>query len=108
LDNKKVEIPNKELNDRNSQTPPFDMPVIPGSQTGMLNIGDIVGKTFGGKKQKITKLKVPKAIKHFVKQEMEKLIDKRAISFSISCLTKCLIAFGTFSFVIFCFFLPKV
>ena len=52
---------------------------MPGGQMGMLNIGDMLGKTFGAKKQKLIKLKVSEAVKHLIKEETEKLIDEQLI-----------------------------
>ncbi|WP_236870362.1 ATP-dependent protease ATPase subunit HslU [Candidatus Bandiella numerosa] len=79
LDDSEVEISINESFNKNSQIPTFDIPGMPGSQMGMLNIGDMLGKTFGAKKQKLVKLKVSEAIKHLIKQETEKLIDEQAI-----------------------------
>ena len=79
LDDREVEISITESPNQNSQIPTFDIPGMPGSQMGMLNIGDMLGKTFGTKKQKLIKLKVSEAIKHLIKQETEKLIDEQLI-----------------------------
>lgn len=79
LDDREVEISITQSANQNSQIPKFDIPVMPGVQMGMLNIGDMLGKTFGAKKQKLIKLKVPEAIKHLIKQETEKLIDEQLI-----------------------------
>ena len=79
LDDREVEISITESPNQNSQIPTFDIPGMPGSQMGMLNIGDMLGKTFGTKKQKLIKLKVSEAIKHLIKQETEKLVDEQLI-----------------------------
>ena len=79
LDDREVEISITESPNQNSQIPTFDIPGMPGGQMGMLNIGDMLGKTFGAKKQKLIKLKVSEAIKHLIKQETEKLIDEQLI-----------------------------
>jgi ATP-dependent HslUV protease ATP-binding subunit HslU len=79
LDDREVEISITESPNQNSQIPTFDIPGMPGGQMGMLNIGDMLGKTFGTKKQKLIKLKVSEAIKHLIKQETEKLIDEQLI-----------------------------
>ena len=79
LDDREVEISITESPNQNSQIPTFDIPGMPGGQMGMLNIGDMLGKTFGAKKQKLIKLKVLEAIKHLIKQETEKLIDEQLI-----------------------------
>ena len=48
LNDKEVEIPvsaNTNLN-----LPTMDIPGMPGSQMGMINLGDVFGKGFGGQK----------------------------------------------------------
>ena len=79
LDDREVEISIDESLNKNQQFPTFDVPGMPGSQMGVLNISEMFGKTFGTKKQKLVKLKVSEAIKHLIKQETEKLIDEQAI-----------------------------
>jgi ATP-dependent HslUV protease ATP-binding subunit HslU len=53
LNNNKVEIPvstNPSLN-----MPTMDIPGMPGSQMGMINLGDMLGKSFSAPKKKIKK-----------------------------------------------------
>ena len=35
-----------------NQPPTMDIPGMPGSQMGMINLGDVFGKGFGGQKNK--------------------------------------------------------
>ncbi len=79
LDDREVEISIDDQPNKGQSFPTFDVPGMPGSQMGVVNIGDMLGKTFGTKKQKLVKLKIPEAIKHLIKQETEKLIDEQLI-----------------------------
>jgi ATP-dependent HslUV protease ATP-binding subunit HslU len=45
LDDKEIEV---EVADTSSAMPGFDIPGMPGAQMGMINLGDIFGKGFGG------------------------------------------------------------
>ena len=49
LDNNQIEI---EVMDVNSSMPSFEIPGMPGANVGMVNIGDILGKSMGNKKGK--------------------------------------------------------
>lgn len=56
------------------QMPTVDVPGMPGAQMGMLNIGEILGKTFG-KSTRRRKLSIENAFKVLIDEESEKLID---------------------------------
>lgn len=56
--------------------PTVDVPGMPGAQMGMLNLGDIFGKAFGGGATKKRKLTVDEAMKIVTNEEAEKLIDQ--------------------------------
>ena len=49
LDNNQIEI---EVIDTSSSMPSFEIPGMPGANVGMVNIGDILGKSMGNKKGK--------------------------------------------------------
>ena len=49
LDNNQIEI---EVMDTSSSMPSFEIPGMPGANVGMVNIGDILGKSMGNKKGK--------------------------------------------------------
>ncbi len=73
LDDREIEI---EVSDTSSlQMPTVDVPGMPGAQMGMLNLGDIFGKTFGNR-TKARKLSVPDALKILIHEESDKLIDQ--------------------------------
>ena len=77
LDDKEVEIQVKESG--NSTMPTFDIPGMPGSQMGVLNVSDMLGKAFGGDRKKKKKLKVKDAFRALVDDEMESLVDEDKI-----------------------------
>ena len=78
-----------ELNDReveisiasnsNVNLPTMDIPGMPGSQMGMINLGDVFGKGFG-KQNKIKKLTVKESHTHLLAEETEKLLDNDKIT----------------------------
>ncbi|MGN6671105.1 MAG: ATP-dependent protease ATPase subunit HslU [Candidatus Nucleicultricaceae bacterium] len=73
LDTKEIDI---EVAENNSvQMPTLDVPGMPGAQMGMLNLGDIFGKTFGSR-LKTKKTTVEQAMKLILAEESEKLIDQ--------------------------------
>jgi ATP-dependent HslUV protease ATP-binding subunit HslU len=59
----------------NLQMPTIDVPGMPGAQMGMVNLGDIFGKAFGGA-TKLRKMTVEQAFKTLVEEESDKLIDQ--------------------------------
>lgn len=79
---------NGELNDREIELdvvdqsgmsmPTIDIPGMPGAQMGMLNIGDILGKSFG-QKTKRQKMKVEEAYDILMEEEGDKLLDQDRI-----------------------------
>ncbi|MCP5370051.1 MAG: ATP-dependent protease ATPase subunit HslU [Rickettsiaceae bacterium] len=78
------ELNNTEIEINVKDTPPsmgnsFDIPGIPGASMGVLNISDILGKTFGSGRMKQKKLSVEEAMKVIILEETEKLIDEELI-----------------------------
>jgi ATP-dependent HslUV protease ATP-binding subunit HslU len=75
-----------ELNDReieievadnaNPTMPTIDVPGMPGAQMGMINIGDMLGKAFGGQKTKMRKMSVAEAREVLLAEESDKLVDE--------------------------------
>ncbi|MDR1092987.1 MAG: ATP-dependent protease ATPase subunit HslU [Clostridiales bacterium] len=72
LDKQAIEI---DVADR-----PKPMELVPGSGMEMINIGDIMGGMFGGKKKKKRKMTVKEALDLMIAEEGEKLIDNDAIT----------------------------
>ncbi len=76
LDDREIEL---SLSDsgRNAM-PMFDIPGMPGSQMGMINLSDMMGKAFGGA-EKTKKMKVKKAYEPLIAEESDKLLDEDAL-----------------------------
>ena len=73
LDDKEIEL---EVNESAAVAmPTMDVPGMPGAQMGMLNLSDILGKTFG-KSVKRRKLSVAAGLKILIDEETEALIDQ--------------------------------
>jgi len=58
--------------------PTFDIPGMPGAQMGMINIGDILGKAFGGKTRK-RRMTVDDSHDVLVAEESDKLLDQEKV-----------------------------
>lgn len=70
LDEKEIEI---EVAD-SGMPGGFEVPGMPGANVGMINIGDLMGKAFGGRTKKI-KTTVRDSYKQLVDDESDKLLD---------------------------------
>ena len=76
LDKKIIEL---DLADTSSGgMPTFDVPGMPGSHVGMINLNEILGKGMGQKTKK-RKLAIEKAYKPLMEDESDKLIDQEKI-----------------------------
>ena len=54
----------------------FEIPGMPGAAMGVLNVSDMLGKTFGGDKMKQKKLVIEDALEVITSEESEKMIDE--------------------------------
>ena len=81
INDKEVEIP--VSSNTNINLPTMDIPGMPGSQMGMINLGDVFGKGFG-KQKKIKKMTVQESHAHLLTDETEKLLDNEKMGFLIS------------------------
>ena len=80
---------NGELDDREisltlqanhgSGMPTFDIPGMPGAQMGMINLNEILGKTFGGRTQE-RKLSVAESYELLIAEESDKLLDDEKLT----------------------------
>lgn len=61
------------------QMPTIDVPGMPGAQMGMLNLGDILGKSFGSR-TKLRKMPIDDAIELLVQEESDKLLDQDKVT----------------------------
>ncbi len=75
LDDKEIEV---ELRQSMSM-PSLDVPGMPGSQVGMINLGDIFGKAFGGQ-TKPRRMFVKDAYEPLIAEESDKLLDDDQIT----------------------------
>ena len=76
LDNNEIEI---EVQDSTSGLQSFEIPGMPGGNVGMVNLGDILGKSMGGKKGKKKKMSVKESHNILVAQESDKMIEEDKI-----------------------------
>ena len=58
--------------------PSFEIPGMPGAQIGMVSIGDMLGKAFGGR-TKARRTTVEESYAHLIDEESDKLIDQEQI-----------------------------
>ncbi|MCH9753541.1 MAG: ATP-dependent protease ATPase subunit HslU [Alphaproteobacteria bacterium] len=78
MDDKEIEINVQES--PKSSVPTFDMPGMPGSQMGVINIGDMIGKALGSDKKVVKKkMKVRDSYKILIEEESNKLLDEDKI-----------------------------
>ena len=76
LDNNEIEI---EVQSTSSPLQGFEIPGMPGGNVGMVNLGDILGKSMGGKKGKKKKMTVKESHDILVAQESDKMIEEDKI-----------------------------
>ncbi|MGE4325947.1 MAG: ATP-dependent protease ATPase subunit HslU [Pseudodonghicola sp.] len=76
LDNTEIEL---EVADTSNPMPMFDIPGQPGGQMGMLNLGDIFGKAFGGRTSR-KKMTVADSYDVLIGEEADKLLDDEAVT----------------------------
>ncbi len=77
LDDKEIEL-NVQDNSAMSM-PSMDIPGMPGASMGMMNLGDILGKGFGGR-TKTRRMKVSDSYEALIAEEADKLIDHDKIT----------------------------
>ena len=76
LDENEIEI---EVQDTSSGLQSFEIPGMPGGNIGMVNLGDILGKSMGSKKGKKKKMSVKESHNILVAQESDKMIEEDKI-----------------------------
>ena len=57
----------------------FEIPGMPGASVGAINLGDMLGKAFGGGRPKSRRTTVREAYEPLVGEESDKLLDQDAI-----------------------------
>lgn len=75
LDDREVEL---ELRETQNAAPMFDIPGMPGSQMGMINISDMLGKAFQPPKT-TRRVKIKDAYEPLVAEEADQLMEEDAI-----------------------------
>ncbi len=76
LDDNEIEI---EVQDKSSGLQSFEIPGMPGGNVGMVNLGDILGKSMVNKKGKKKKMTVKESHDILVAQESDKMIEEDKI-----------------------------
>jgi len=76
LDENEIEI---EVQDKTSGLQSFEIPGMPGGNVGMVNLGDILGKSMGNRKGKKKKMTVKESHDILVAQESDKMIEEDKI-----------------------------
>ena len=72
LDAREIDV---EVSDAGGGMPTLDIPGMPGAQMGVLNIGDMLGKAFGGR-TKTRRMTVAESHEVLVAEESDKLLDQ--------------------------------
>ena len=75
LDDREIEL---DLRDQQGGAPMFDIPGMPGSQMGMINLSDMFGKAFQGPKS-TRRIKIRDAYEPLMAEESDALMDDDAI-----------------------------
>jgi ATP-dependent HslUV protease ATP-binding subunit HslU len=73
LDEREIEVTVQES--AAASLPTFEIPGMPGAQMGMLNLGDIFGKAFGGR-QATRRMSVAESHRVLMAEESDKLLDQ--------------------------------
>ena len=77
LDENEIEIEVNNSTSSNMQN--FEIPGMPGANVGMINIGEMLGKSMGGKKGKKKKINVKESHNILIAQESDKMIEEDKI-----------------------------
>jgi ATP-dependent HslUV protease ATP-binding subunit HslU len=72
LDDKEIEV---EVSESGGGMPTFEIPGMPGAQMGVMNLGEMFGKAFGGRTTK-RRLTVAQSHELLVAEESDKLLDQ--------------------------------
>jgi ATP-dependent HslUV protease ATP-binding subunit HslU len=78
LDDKEIEIQTQD-GGAGMQMPTIDVPGMPGAQMGMLNIGEMLGKAFGGGRMRPRKMTVRESYDVLIAEESDKLLDQERV-----------------------------
>lgn len=84
LNDKEIEIDVKDA----GGAPMFEIPGMPGSNMGMINMSDMLGKAFGGQKTKKRRVSVVDSHDLLLAEESDKLLDDEEITQEAIALTE--------------------
>jgi len=76
LNDKEIEI---KVTDTGGGIPMFELPGVPGGSIGAINLGDMLGKAFGGR-QKTRRVTVKDSYEILIAEESDKLLDQEQIT----------------------------
>jgi len=76
LDDKEIEV---EMRDTSGGMPSFEIPGMPGASVGVMNIGEMLGKAFGGR-TKTRRITVGASHELLVNEESDKLLDNDEVT----------------------------
>ena len=76
LNDKEIEI---RVTDTGGGIPMFELPGVPGGSIGAINLGDMLGKAFGGR-QKTRRVTVKDSYEILIAEESDKLLDQEQIT----------------------------
>ena len=76
LNDKEIEI---RVTDTGGDIPMFELPGVPGGSIGAINLGDMLGKAFGGR-QKARRVTVKDSYEVLIAEESDKLLDQEQIT----------------------------
>ena len=77
LDDKEVEV--QVADTAGLQLPTMDIPGMPGSQMGVMNLNEMFGKAFGGR-TKTRRMTVDRALELLINEESDKLLDQEMVT----------------------------
>jgi ATP-dependent HslUV protease ATP-binding subunit HslU len=75
MDDKEIEI---QVADGSGSMPTMEIPGMPGGSVGMINLGDMLGKAFGGQRR-ARRVSVADSYKILVEEEADKLVDNDVV-----------------------------
>jgi ATP-dependent HslUV protease ATP-binding subunit HslU len=78
LDDREIEL---QMSDGGGgQFPTFEIPGMPGAQMGMINLGEMLGKSLGGTRTKTRKMSVAESHEALIAEESDKLLDNETVT----------------------------
>ena len=76
LDDKEVEV---QVRDTSNPMGSFDVPGVPGASIGVMNVGEMLGKAFGGNRTKTRKVTVKDSYTLLIDEEADRLLDQEQV-----------------------------